>query len=183
MALKATIFKVHLQITDMDRHYYGEHALTLARHPSETDERMMVRVLAFALFASDTLQFGRGLSSDDEADLREEDLTGHIRRWIDVGLPDERDLRKACGRATEVAVISYGRTAQTWWNQNRDRLERLANLSVLGLPPETTGALAGLARRNMQIHCTIQDGVIWLTGDETALEIRPMILKARSDAP
>ena len=116
MALKATIFKAALQIADMDRGYYAEHPLTIARHPSETDERMMLRVLAFALHAGPGLAFGRGLSTDDEPDLWQRDLTGAIRLWIDVGLPDEKLVRRACGRADEVVVYAYGRGADLWWS-------------------------------------------------------------------
>ena len=115
MALKATIFKAQLQIADMDRHYYAEHALTLARHPSETDERMMVRLLAFALNADESLEFGKGLSNEDEPALWRKDLTGVIEHWIEVGLPDEKSLRKACGRATQVRLYTYGRGAAKWW--------------------------------------------------------------------
>ena len=88
MAIKATIFKVNLQIADMERHYYQDYALTLARHPSETDERMMVRLLAFALHAHEYLEFGQGMTADDEADVWQKDLTGAIELWIDVGMPD-----------------------------------------------------------------------------------------------
>ena len=117
MALKATIFKAGLQIADMGRNYYHDHALTLARHPSETSERMMVRLLAFALNASETLTFGKGLSTDDEPDLWQKDLTGAIDLWIDVGLPDEKSIRKACGRAAQVRIYSYGgRNAELWWS-------------------------------------------------------------------
>ena len=119
MAINATVFKAVLQIADMDRHYYADHVLTLARHPSETDERMMVRLLAFALFAEDGLTFGKGISSDEEPDLWHKDLTGEIKRWIEVGLPDMRVIRKACGRADQVVVLSYGRAAGIWWNENR----------------------------------------------------------------
>ena len=111
MALKATIFKADLQIADMDRHYYGDHALTIARHPSETDERMMVRLLAFALHAHDMLAFGRGLSADDEPDLWQKDLTGAIDLWIDVGQPDEKRMLKACGRSSRVVVYSTAAAA------------------------------------------------------------------------
>ncbi len=118
MALKATIFKADLQIADMDRRYYGDHTLTIARHPSETDERMMVRLLAFAMHADEALSFGRGLSTDDEPDLWRKDLTGTIEIWIDVGLPDEKRVRRACGRARQVFVYSYGgRGAELWWDQ------------------------------------------------------------------
>ncbi|TAN79888.1 MAG: YaeQ family protein [Gallionella sp.] len=176
MAIKATIFKAALQIADMDRHYYADHALTLARHPSETDERMMVRLLAFALYARESLAFGKGLSSDDEPDLWQKDLTGAIERWIEVGLPDERAIRKASGRAAQAVIISYGRAANIWWNENRDKLQRLDNLTVLNLPVETTLALAALASRNMQLQCTLQEGHIMMTSDAGMIEIEPKVL-------
>jgi len=163
MALKATIFKAELQIADMDRHYYHDHALTLARHPSETDERMMMRLLAFALHAHEALSFANGLSTNDEPDLWRKDLTGAILLWIDVGLPDEKEVRKACGRARQVCVYSYGgRIADMWWEQCRGKLERSKNLAVFTVPVESSRALAKLAQRNMQLQCTIQDGQIWL---------------------
>ena len=176
MAIKATIFKVALQIADMDRHYYADHALTLARHPSETDERMMVRLLAFALYADDALAFGKGMNSEDEPDLWHKDRTGAIKRWIEVGLPDERVIRKASGRADQVVVISYGRAADIWWNENRDKLQRLSNLTILQLSSETTQALAALAKRNMQLQCTTQESHIMMTSEAGMLEIEPKIL-------
>lgn len=175
MAIKATVFKAALQIADMDRHYYADHALTLARHPSETDERMMMRLLAFALYADESLAFGRGMSNDEEPDLWQKDLTGAIERWIDVGLPDERAIRKACGRAGQVVVISYGRAANIWWNENRSKLQRLSNLTVLNLASETTLALAALASRNMQLQCTLQENDIMMTSDAGMIEIEPKV--------
>jgi uncharacterized protein YaeQ len=176
MAIKATVFKAALQIADMDRHYYADHALTLARHPSETDERMMVRLLAFALYADEFLAFAKGLSSDEEPDLWQKDLTGAIERWIEVGLPDERAIRKASGRAAQVVVVSYGRAASIWWNENRDKLQRIDNLTVLNLPTETSLALAALASRTMQLQCTIQEGHIMMTSDAGMIEIEPKVL-------
>jgi len=175
MAIKATVFKAALQIADMDRHYYADHALTLARHPSETDERMMVRLLAFALYADELLAFGKGISSGEEPDLWQKDLTGAIKCWIEVGLPDERAIRKACGRAAQVVVISYGRAANIWWNENREKLQRLDNLTVLNLAGETTLALAALASRNMQLQCTLQEGHIMVTSDAGMIEIEPKV--------
>ncbi len=171
MALKSTIYKATLQIADMDRHYYADHALTLARHPSETDERLMMRLLAFALYADERLTFGKGLSDDDEPDLWQKDLTGAIERWIEVGLPDERRMRKAGGRAGEVILLSYGRTAETWWQQNRRDLQRLNNLTVLNCPTDTSQALCQLANRNMQLQFTRQEGDWLLTSDNGMLEI------------
>jgi len=172
MALKATIFKAELQIADMDRNYYHEHALTIARHPSETDERMMVRLLAYALHASDTLSFGKGLSTDDEPDLWQKDLTGAIELWIDVGQPDEKRVRRACGRARQVYVYSYGgRGAAIWWDQIASKLDRNRNLTVVSVPAAASQALAKLARRNMQLNCTIQDQQVWLADAQDRVQL------------
>ncbi|HEY8119221.1 MAG TPA: YaeQ family protein [Methylophilaceae bacterium] len=177
MALKATIYKVDLQIADMDRHYYQQHSLTLARHPSETDERMMVRLLAFALYADEALLFGKGLSTDDEPDLWLKDMTGTIDLWIDVGLPDEREIRKACGRAKQVIVVCYGgRSADIWWDQNREKLGKQDNLTVLDIAAGTSKSLANMASRNMQLSFTLQDGQVLLAGESAALEISPRAL-------
>ncbi|MDH5245337.1 MAG: YaeQ family protein [Betaproteobacteria bacterium] len=171
MALKATIFKATLQIADMDRGYYADHALTIARHPSETDERMMLRVLAFALHAGPGLAFGRGLSTDDEPDLWQRDLTGAIRLWIDVGLPDERLVRRACGRSDEVVVYAYGRGAELWWERSRAALERARNLRVMSVPAAASQELAKLTQRSMQLQGTIQDGHVWLGDKDGAVEV------------
>ena len=178
MAIKATIFKAELQIADMERHYYHDHALILARHPSETDERMMVRLLAFALHAHEHLSFGEGMTTDDEPDLWLKDLTGAIKLWIDVGLPDEKLIRKACGRAERVIVYIYGgRTAEMWWKQNSEKFERLRNLSVINLPQESTRAMAKLAQRTMQLQCTIQDGQVWLSDGKESAQVERVLLK------
>ena len=178
MALKATIFKADLHIADMDRSYYHDHSITLARHPSETDERMMVRLLAFSLNANDDLAFGKGLSIDNEPALWQKDLTGAIELWIDVGTPDERDIRKACSRARQVIVYCYGRNADLWWEQNRNKLDRLKNLSVFNLPVNATQALAKLAQRTMRVQSTVQDSVIWLGDDNDRIEVTPITLKS-----
>ncbi|NEX60604.1 YaeQ family protein [Noviherbaspirillum galbum] len=171
MALKATIYKADLQIADMDRHYYADHALTIARHPSETDERMMVRLLAFALHADDALGFGKGLSTDDEPDLWQKDLTGAIERWIDVGQPDDRRIMKACGRAGEVVVLTYGGTWQIWWDQVAPKVERARNLRVLNIPAADSVAMAALAQRSMQLQCTIQEGTVWFSSGERSVQL------------
>jgi len=171
MALKATIFKADLQIADMDRNYYHEHALTLARHPSETDERMMVRLLAFAIHASEALTFTKGLFDVEEADLWQKDLTGAIELWIEVGQPDEKRILKACGRSERVVVYSYGATSHIWWKQIANKVERAKNLTVINLPSDAAAQMSKLAQRTMQLQCTIQDGQIWLTDSVTTVEI------------
>jgi uncharacterized protein YaeQ len=164
LALKSTIHKAELQIADMDRHYYADHALTIARHPSETDERMMVRLVAFALNASERLEFCKGLSDTDEPDLWRKDLTGAIEAWIEVGQPDERRIAKASARADEVIVIAYGgRTSDIWWQGVRGKVERLRNVQVWSLSEGVGDALARLAARSMRLQVTVQDGSAWIT--------------------
>lgn len=178
MALKATVYKANLQIADIDRHYYQDHTLTFAKHPSETDERLMVRLLAFALHAHEHLAFGQGMTAEDEADLWLKDLTGSIQLWIDVGIPDEKLVRKACGRSDQVAVYCYGgRVVDIWFSQNNAQLARQSNLSVFNLPMENTQALAKLAQRNMSLQCTIQDGQIWLSDGLVSVQVERTVLK------
>ena len=178
MALKATIFKAALQVADMGRNYYQDHALTIARHPSETDERMMVRLLAFALHAHERLAFGTGLSSEDEPDLWQKDLTGAIESWIDVGQPDDKRLKKASGRASQVFVYNYGgHGSGMWFDQIAGKIERMNNLTVMRLPPVASQALAKLACRNMQLNCTVQEGQIWFADENETVEMELTALK------
>ncbi len=177
MALKATIYKADLQIADMDRHYYADHALTIARHPSETDERMMVRLLAYALYAQEGMALTRGLFEVDEPDLWVKDLTGAIKLWIDLGQPDEDRMRKACNRAERVIVLCYSHSCPVWWKQVADKLSRLNNLTVLQLPSETAQALAGLAERSMALQCMVQDGDVWLNTDSQSIAVKLTALK------
>lgn len=179
MAQNATIFKAELSVSDLDRHYYGSHALTLARHPSETDERMMVRVLAFVLEASEALAFGKGISDDEEPDLWEKDLTGAVRKWIEVGQPDEKRLRRASGVSREVVVYCYGgNSATVWWEQNRKALGKLDKLRVLNVPAEQAAALGAMAQRGMQVQATVQDGEVWLSDANGSLQVTPETWKA-----
>jgi uncharacterized protein YaeQ len=179
MALKATICRAELQIADMERNYFHDHALTIARHPSETDERMMVRVLAYAMHADEALLFGKGLSDEDEPDLWMKDLTGAIKLWIDVGQPDEKRMRRACGRGERVFVYAYGGHGTTlWWNKVAGDVSRCGNLSVVQLPQRACQELAGQAQRNMHLNCTIQDGQIWMGDGKNSVLIEPLILQS-----
>jgi len=179
MALKATIFKADLQIADMDRNYYQPHLLTMARHPSEMDERLMVRLLAFAVHADEALSFTKGLSSDDEPDLWLKSLSNEIELWIDIGQPDEKRIRKACGRAKQVAVYCYSsRSAAIWWEQNSSKLQRFDNLRVVNIQNDASKLLANLAQRNMQLQCTIEDGQVWLADDVQTVQVDLAVWKS-----
>ncbi len=169
MALKATVFKADLSISDMNRNYYHDHSVTLARHPSENDERMMVRLLVWALHAHDDLLFGDKIGGIDEPDLWQRDLTGAIDLWIDLAQPDEKQVRKACGRAKQVVVYPFAGHAETvWWSHAKESLGKLGNLSVISLAADAPAALARLAKRTMKLQVTIQDHTAWISdGSET----------------
>ena len=174
MALGSTIHKVELSISDMDRHYYATHELTLARHPSETEQRLMARLLAFMLYADERLEFGRGLSDDNEPALWRKAYTGEIECWIEVGQPDEARIRKACGRARQVVVLNYaGRSADIWWGKAATALARNRNLVVLAIDEADMQRLADLCDRGMRLQCLIQDGELQIIDGDTTLAIRP----------
>jgi uncharacterized protein YaeQ len=181
MALKSTIYKAALQIADMDRQLYAEHALTLALHPSETEERLLVRLLAFALHVPhDThrgaLLFARGLSDSDDPDLWQHDLNGQLLHWVEVGQPDDRRLSKACSRADRVTLYVFGSAAAIWWAGIQHKLTRLSKLSVWQIPSPQAQALAQLASRSMQWQVTVQDGQVWVSSGESSVELQPQRL-------
>lgn len=178
MALKATIRKATLQIADMDRHYYADHSLTLAQHPSETDQRLMVRLLAFAVNASDTLSFTRGLSTDDEPELWERSLTGDTLLWIELGQPEADRIRKACKWAESVRIYAYGgRTVPIWWERLGGKLSQHPNLEVFSVPETACDALTAMIERNMTLQCAIQDGVISLSNADAHVSLELTLLK------
>ena len=177
MALKATIYKADLQIADMDRHYYADHALTIARHPSENDERMMVRVLMYALYAQEGIAFTKGLFDVDEPEVWVKDLTGEIKLWIDIGQPDDARLRKACCRADQVVVVCFSSSCEIWWKGIAQKLTRLENLTVLQLSADTSQALAALAARSMQLQCMVQDGEIGISTEAARVAVTLKQLK------
>ncbi|MET0026708.1 MAG: YaeQ family protein [Candidatus Thiodiazotropha sp.] len=173
MALKATIFKAELQLSDMDRHHYDHYALTLARHPSETDERMLLRLAAFAYHADPRLEFTRGISTEDEPDLWQKSLSDEIELWIELGQPDEKRIRRACGRARKVIVYPYAeRSALPWWQQNKDAFARFKHLEVRFFSQYDTTALPSLVQRNMALTATIQEGQLWLSDGQHDLTIQ-----------
>ncbi len=183
MALKSTIFKANLQIADIDHGYYADHALTLARHPSETDERMMVRLAALALNAyqlqsvcngDGTLAFGAGLSDPDDPDVSLTDFTGLKRLWIEVGQPEDKPISKACNKADAVLLYCFAHSAEIWWKGIETKLTRLDRLQVWRIPAERSQALAKLAQRSMQLQATIQEGALMLGDGVHSVDIEPV---------
>ena len=182
MALKSTVFKAELQLADIDHGCYTDLSLTLARHPSETDERMMVRLAALALNAHQVqdvcggdarIGFGAGLSSPDEPDVQMQDYTGRTRLWTEVGQPDEKALAKACSKADAVLVYAYGPAAEVWWRGAEGKLARLDKLGVWRIPAAEAAALARLAERSMQLQATVQEGQLTLSGSAASATLEP----------
>ena len=174
MTPSSTIYKVELQVTDMDRHYYAVHTLTIAQHPSETPARLMTRLIAFALFADERLEFGRGLSNEEDADLWQRDYTVDIQRWIFVGQPDESRIRKACARSRQVVVVNYGGNgADIWWSKIESGLTRHRNLTVIDLSPDDVAAATSLLQRGMRLTAMIQDGELQLMSELENVAITP----------
>lgn len=180
MALKSTIFKAAIQLADIDHGCYADHALTVARHPSETDERMMARLAAFALVAHElqdtcagdgTLGFGTGLSNPDDPDVVLTDFTGRRRLWVEVGQPEDKPLAAACSRADAVRVYAYAASAEVWWRGLQRKVERLDRLQVWRLPAVESQALAELAERSMQLQATVLDGVLTLASGRGSVSL------------
>lgn len=172
MALKATIFKADLNISDMDRHYYNSHSLTIARHPSENDTRMMVRLLAFALNAHEDLTYTKGLSTQDEPDLWQKNLSDEIELWIDLGNPDEKRIRQACGKAKAVTIYNYGgNSSDVWWQQTSSKLDRFKNLSVYDIDYDSVEQLSVFVDKTIQLSISIQDGELYISNDQHSLSV------------
>lgn len=179
MAQKATIYKVELSVSDMDRHYYETHKLTIAKHPSETDERMMVRLLAFALNAHEQLEMTKGISTDDEPDIWQKSLSDELELWIALGLPSEKVVRQSCAKAKKVVIYTYGgRTADVWWDNIQNSTTRFDNLQVVALSEQSTSELAGLADRSMKLQVNIQDGDVMVSVGDQIVYVTPTTLKA-----
>ena len=177
MALKATIYKAELTISDMDRDYYATHTLTIAQHPSETILRMMTRIAVFALNAHEQLEFTRGISTDDEPDLWQRSYSDEIELWIELGQPDEKRLRKACNKAQAVKLYGYqGNAFDVWWKQNANKVHAYPKLSVIKLADDACLQLESLCNRTMRLQATIQDGTMWLGDDEQSIELTPETL-------
>ena len=175
MAQKATIYKVELSISDMDRHYYETHNLTVAKHPSETDERLMVRILAFALNAHEYLEFTRGLSTDDEPDIWQKSLSGELELWVALGLPGAKIVRQSCGKADEVIIYCYGgRTAEIWWEKIKNSTARFENLQVVNFSEKDTSELGKKVSRSMRLQVNIQDGDVMVSVDGSIVYVTPV---------
>ena len=179
MAQNATIYKVELSVSDMDRHYYETHKLTIAKHPSETDERLMVRIVAFALNAHEHLEMTKGISTDDEPDIWQKSLSGDLDVWVSLGLPSEKVIRQSCSKAAKVLVYPYGgRAAEIWWDKIKNSTTRFENLEVMNFSEKDTSALATLLSRAMKVQINIQDSEVMVSVGDSIVNIAPQRWKS-----
>jgi uncharacterized protein YaeQ len=177
MALKATIYKANIELADMDRNYYDSLQLTIAQHPSETDQRLMVRLICYILNAHNDLQFGKGVSDEDEAAIWQINYSDEIALWIELGQLDEKRIKKACNKSAQVKLYCYGSSVETWWSQSQNSLNKFPKLSIKQFEPSIIEALVKLLSRTMEFQCSIQDGQLWLTCNDESLLIETKTLK------
>ena len=177
MAANAIIHKALLNIANMDTHYYEEHNLTLAQHPSENELRLMIRLVSFVLNATDTLMFCKGISQDDEPDLWQKKFGDDIEMWIDVGQPDEKRIKKACGQSDKVIIYTFKETLATpWFKKIEGSLSRFTNLQVIHL--NIDGDIEELCNRSMNIQCNMLDNELTLIQGDKSVVITQDIWKS-----
>ena len=177
MALKSLVHKLSLNISDMDRHHYSDYNVTIAQHPSETEHRMMLRILAFALNASENLAFTKGLCADDEPEIWQKSYSDEIELWIDLGLPDEKRLKKACNQSQQAVLYTYGDGDQkVWLEKHQGKFFQHENLTVFSISYEQSQQLIPLAARNMQLSVTVQDGQVWISNDTDSVMVEPKLV-------
>ncbi|MDH5560462.1 MAG: YaeQ family protein [Deltaproteobacteria bacterium] len=172
MALKATISKVNLSVSNIDRHHYQDYRLTLAQHPSETDLRLVFRLAAFALYSQENPQFTKGLCADEEPELWTHRPTGEIRHWIELGQPSEKRIRQALSKAERMTVIGFHSTKFKMWFKglNKKTLEQ-KKLRLIMFESIGTSGPEDLAQKNMNLSCIIQDDRIFLSSENVQVTL------------
>ena len=176
MALKPTIYKAQIELADSDRNCFESLSLTLARHPSETLQRMAVRLLAYCLNSNRGLEFTKGLSTADEPDLWLHSDSGEIDHWIEVGQPEEPRLRKACGRSALVSVYAFGKSTDTWWKLHGEAISALPHLQAWQFHWDEVEIAAAMLDRTMQLSVSIVGGIIYLDNGRASTTLEPRLL-------
>jgi uncharacterized protein YaeQ len=168
MAQPSTVYKASIQLSDVDRGVYESLLATVARHPSETEERLVARLLAYAIFHEPELAFTRGICAADEPDLWVKGGDGRVRLWVEVGLPEAERIIKASRHAGRVALLACGRALPGWDRQQLPRLESIDNLTVIGIDQAFINGAAAQLERSINWSITISEGTIYMTiGEET----------------
>jgi uncharacterized protein YaeQ len=178
MALSATIYKFDIDLNDLDRNHYAFYSHHVALHPSETVERMVIRILAFCLNASETLTFTKGLSTDSEPDLWQKNYSDDIELWIELGTPDDKRIKKACNQSDQVILYAYGgQGVDTWWNNFSKHAYKFENLAIYRIDLAMVEKFTQGLERTMALSCMIQDGQITLSANNEMYEFSLELLK------
>ena len=176
MAIKPTIYKMKISLSDFNRDYYGSLNLTLAKHPSETMERMMVRVLAFCLNAEEELSFTKGLSSIDEPDIWLKTIDGQISCWIEVVEPSVERIKKSTRLADKVKVYCFNSKSDVWWKQSQDKINLLAAF-VFEFEWESVQRLSRFVTRTMDLSISISEDSLYVVTEQGECELTLKALK------
>jgi uncharacterized protein YaeQ len=170
MALKPTIYKTNITLSDLNRDYYDSFGLTIAQHPSETLERMMARVVAFCVNAEQGLEFTKGLSEVEQPDIWKISLDGQIERWLDVGEPEVERIKKATRKASSVEVFSFNSKSDVWWAQSREKFVQL-NAHFYRFNWHEIQQLASLCQRTMNFSVLITGESALITFENGECEV------------
>lgn len=179
MALPSTIYRASIELSDLDRGLYEKLETTVARHPSETNERLIARLFAYALCYNEELTFTKGIAAADEPDLWTKEPDGRVREWIEVGLPDFERLRKVSRHAEAVILIASG-SANAFWRWQEQMLPKLAvidNLKIFALEPAFVTQIVERLQRAISWSLTITEGTIYLTIGHDTLESQLLFLQ------
>jgi uncharacterized protein YaeQ len=175
MARGATIYRLQLELSHVDRNIYGEMQLTVARHPSETMARTVARLLAYGLRYDEGLEFGRGISATDEPDLWRREGDGRVIEWIEVGQPDAKRLIKASRHSGCCQLFTFGPAAEHWRQTQLATMKAPANLGVARIADDFLDAVAETCDRQLRWSMTVTEGTIFFTTGDTSLETSPEI--------
>ena len=170
MAQPSTIYRAGIQLSDIDRGLYESLQITVARHPSETEERLLARILAYALYYEPELTFTKGVGAGDEPDLWSKGPDGRVRCWIEVGLPDAERLVKASRHSEQVVLCAFGSALTVWEKQNLPKLAGISNLTVISLDQAFLKRLSERLQRTISWSLTVTEGSLYLAIDGETLE-------------
>lgn len=176
MALPSIIYRVTIQLSDLDRSIFETLQTTVARHPSETEERLVARLLAYTLFYEAGISFTKGICDGDQPDILTKSMDGRVSSWIEVGLPDPDRLIKAAKHAGQVSLLACGNTLPVWERQNTGKLARIRNLTVISIDQVFIGKLVALLARSIQWSVTITEGTLYLQVADVSLETVPQVI-------
>jgi len=172
MAIGASIYKVNLNLSNFNTHYYHDFNLTMAKHPSENEARMMFRLAAFCYCAHEDLEFTKGLSTQDEPELWQKDLTGDILHWIELGQPDEKRIKQAAGKSRKVSIFTTNPNSALEWESKIKKKVSSDKVNIYHLDVTDNGPIDRFVEKSMILSCTLEDNLMHLSNDRERIGIQ-----------